>query len=291
MKALSFALALLTLVSTTTAFAATLDIAKIEAVTGMKGEWNQTEAVYKLSLPRSDLHVDAAGVKMNPMMGLTAWAAFTRAAEHAVVMGDIVLTEGQVNSVMSAALDAGLQVTALHNHFFSESPKIMFMHIGGMGDEETLAKGVRAVFSQLKGTAAVSFPRVNIDPAQSKLDTKKIDAAIGHSGTLKDGVYKITIGRKTTMSGHEMGSAMGVNTWAAFAGSDEMAVVDGDFAMLESELQNVLKALRHSGINVVAIHNHMTLETPRIIFLHFWGTGEAAKLATGVKSALDTQKP
>lgn len=267
-----------------------LDVAKIERITGMKGDLNEKEGVYKLSYPRKDLKVTTAGVRTTPAMGLTAWAAFTRPGDHTMVMGDIVMTEGQVNYVMSVALNAGLEVTALHNHFFGDSPKIMFMHIGGMGDEEKLATAVRDVFNALKESTKMTFPKVNLDPAKTSLDPKKIEEVLARSGALKEGVYKLTIGRTTKMDGHEMGNAMGVNTWAAFVGSDQQAVVDGDFAMLEDELQGVLKALRKANINIVAIHNHMTKENPRIIFLHFWGIGKTVELAKGLKSALDTQK-
>ncbi len=266
-----------------------LDVGKIEKITGMKGDLNEKEGVYKLSLPRKDLSITTAGVKMTPPMGLTAWAAFIKPADHVMVMGDIVMTEGQVNHVMSAALENGLEVTALHNHFFGDSPKIMFMHVGGMGDEGALAKGVSAVFSALKESTKMTFPQISLDPAKTTLDPKPIEKVLGYSGTLKDGVYKVTIGRKTEMNGHEMGNAMGVNTWAAFVGSDKQAIVDGDFAMLESEIQNVLKALRKAKINVVAIHNHMTMENPRIIFLHFWGIGPTEELAAGLKAALNQQ--
>jgi hypothetical protein len=282
--------------STYSASAATsksqLDVARIEEITGMKGTLNEKENVYKISYPRSDLNVVAAGVHLNPAMGLTAWSAFTSVGKHVAVMGDIVMTEDQVNDVMSAALDNGLEVTALHNHFFSDVPKIMFMHIGGMGELSKIATGVKSVFETLKSTAGGKgkFPMVSIDPTKTDLNPKLIDEIIKSPGELKSGVYKVTIGRKTKMSGHEMGNAMGVNTWAAFAGSDAQAVVDGDFAMLENELQNVLKALRKAGINIVAIHNHMTQENPRIIFLHFWGVGKTTDLATGIKAALDTQK-
>lgn len=267
-----------------------LDVVQIEKVTGMKGDQNEKEGVYKLSYPRKDLKATIAGVKANPQMGLTAWAAFTKPKDHVMVMGDIVMTEGQVNDVMSAALDSGLEVTALHNHFFGDAPKIMFMHIGGMGTEEVLSRGVKRVFDTLKKTADQKFQIVTLDPAKTNLDAKKIDAILNYPSALKDGVYKVTIGRTTKMMGESIGNAMGVNTWAAFVGSDKEAVVDGDFAMLEGEVQNVLKALRHAGINIVAIHNHMTNEEPRIIFLHFWGVGPTEKLAQGLKSALDTQK-
>ena len=261
------------------------DTAKIEQLTGAKGSLNAKEGVFKVSFPRTDLQVTAAGVTLTPPMGLTAWAAFTKVGSHTAVMGDMVLTEDQVNPAMSAALDNGLTVTALHNHFFWEQPRIMFMHIGGMGEEEKLAAAVGKVFAAMKQPGPV--PEARIDPKSSTLDPAKIETALGRKGELSNGVYKVVVGRETKMAGHAMGNAMGVNTWAAFAGSDEKAVVDGDFAMLESELQNVLKALRHAGINVVAIHQHMTGENPRVMFLHYWGVGPAADLARGLAAALD----
>jgi hypothetical protein len=269
-----------------------LDTAKIEELTGAKGTLDAKEGVFKVSLPRNDISVTAGGAHMTPPLGLTAWAAFTRAGAHVAVMGDIVLLEDQVNPVMSAALDSGLEVTALHNHFFWDSPKVMFMHVGGMGAQDTLATGVGKVFAKLKETAGGKgeVARTDIDPAKTSLDPKKIEAVLGYKGDLASGVYKVTIGRTTKMAGHTMGKAMGVNTWAAFAGSDDKALVDGDFAMLESEVQGVLKALRAGGISIVAIHNHMTNETPRIIFLHYWGLGSTDSLARALKSALAATK-
>ena len=154
------------------------------------------------------------------------------------------------------------------------------------------APGRAQVFAKIKETGGGKgeVPRADIDPAKSTLDPKKIDAALGASGELKNGVYKVTIGRETKMHGQTMGNMMGVNTWAAFAGSDDKAVVDGDFAMLESELQGVLKALRGASINIVAIHQHMASEQPRVLFLHFWGVGRTVDLAKGIKAALDTQR-
>jgi hypothetical protein len=248
--------------------------------------------VFKVSVPRSDLAIKVAGVKLSPPMGLTSWAAFKKVGKQTVVMGDTVMLEDQVNPVMTTALDNGLEVTALHNHFFWDSPKVMFMHIGGMGDEAQLAAAVGKVFAKIKSTSAGQgeIPTADIDPAKTTLDPKKIDAVLGSSGDLKDGVYKVTIGREAKMHGEAMGNAMGVNTWAAFAGSDEKAVVDGDFAMLESELQAVLKALRGAHINIVAIHQHMAGEQPRILFLHFWGIGATQDLARGIRTALDQTK-
>jgi hypothetical protein len=272
-----------------------LDQAKIEELTGAKGKLDEKAGVFKVSMPRSDLKVIAGGVHIAPPMGLSCWAAFTREGAHTAVMGDIVLTEDQVNPVMSAALDNGLEVTALHNHFFWDTPKVMFMHIGGMGDAQKLASGVGAVFSAIKATEGGKgeVPKADIDPAKSTLDPKKLDevfAGHGAPGDYKDGVYKVVVGRSTKMGGHKMGKAMGVNTWAALAGSDDKAVIDGDFAMLESELQPVLKSLRGGGINVVAIHQHMVGEQPRILFLHYWGIGKPTDLAGAVVRALKLTK-
>jgi hypothetical protein len=270
-----------------------LDTAVIERLTGVKGELSEKEGVFKVSVPRSDLDVTAAGVKMTPPLGLTSWAAFQKAGDHVMVMGDMVLLEDQVNPVMSVALDNGLAVTALHNHFFWDAPKVMFMHIGGMGDEATLAGAVGKVFGMIKDTSGGKgeVPRVELSPAQTSLDPKAIEDVLGVKGQMATGVYKVTIGRTTKMDGHEVGNTMGVNTWAAFAGSDEKAVVDGDFVMFEPEVQPVLKALRGAGINIVAIHNHMIGESPRTVFLHYWGVGPTRVLATGLKAALDTQRP
>jgi hypothetical protein len=165
----------------------------------------------------------------------------------------------------------------------------MFMHIGGIADEAVLASAVGKVFARMSETAGGKgeAPRADIDPARTSLDPAKIEAVLGAKGTLAAGVYRVVIGRTTRMHGHEMAAAMGVNTWAAFAGSDEQAVVDGDFAMLESELQGVLKALRRARISVVAIHQHMAGEEPRILFLHYWGLGGPGDLAKGLRAALD----
>jgi hypothetical protein len=272
---------------------ATLDTAAIEQLTGAKGAYNPTEKVFKVSVPRSDLKLTIAGVKMVPALGLTSWAAFTPAADGVMVMGDTVVLESQVGPVMTTALENGLEVTALHHHFFYDSPKVMFMHIGGHGDQDKLARAVGAVFSKIRQTSNEMAARgtVNIDPAQTSLNPKKIEAIVGSKGDLKDGVFKLTFGRTSHMHGQEVGNAMGVNTWAAFAGSDTQAVVDGDFVVLESELQAVLLALRHADIEVVAIHNHMTHEEPRMVFLHYWGIGPTEKLADGLKAALRQTRP
>ena len=270
------------------AAAAEPDPAVIATITGLTPDVKN--GIAKISVPRADLGMVIDGAAMQPFQGLTSWAAFQGAGDQTMVMGDIVLTETQVNPAMSAALDNGLEVTALHNHFFFDRPHVFFMHIGGMGTTGQLATGVRKVIEAANAAQrGDGFGGVKI-PAQNTIDPKPLEAILQASAQAKDGLAKFSFGRKTSMHGTEVGEAMGVNTWAAFGGSDSAAAVDGDFAMLEDELQDVLKALRHADINVVAIHNHMAHEQPRIMFLHFWATGPAEDLARGIKAALDTQK-
>jgi hypothetical protein len=267
----------------------------VAADTGGKPE--SSDGVVKVSFPRTDVPVEVDGWNnVPPFMGLTSWAAFTPGEKQgieAMVMGDLVVFEDEVNPVMSALLEHGVEVTALHNHFFFDKPHVFFMHIGGEGTVGALAKGVRAALDAQKAIRAKSAqPQTTFNapplPTPSHIDAAKLDAAFGIKGTAKDGMYKATFGRKATAAcGCTVGKTMGVNTWAAFGGSDESAAVDGDFAVAESELQPVLKALRAGGINIVAIHHHMTGEQPRILFLHYWGRGPAAQLAKTVKTAVD----
>jgi hypothetical protein len=281
--------ALLLLTATPAAAVGRPDAGSIERLTGAKGTWNEKEGVFKVSVPRLDLAVSAHGVRITPALGLTSWAAFSGSGASSMVMGDMVLTEDQVSPVMSIALDAGLEVAALHNHFLGETPRVMFLHVVGAGDERQLAAAIGKVFAKMRERRSGKVPWSGspIDPTRTSLDPLKLERVLGQKGELKDGVYKLVVGRTTRVHGEEAGGTMGVNTWAAFAGSDSRAVVDGDFATLESELQGVLKALRAAGIDVVAIHNHMTGEQPRIVFLHYWGVGGAEDLAKGVRTALD----
>lgn len=269
---------------------AALDTARLEALTGARGKLDRAEGVFKVSVPRTDLQVAVGGVKLTPPSGLTSWAAFEPTPAGVMVMGDLVLTEDQVGPVMSAALESGLEVTALHNHFLGESPRVMFMHIGGDGPLDRLAGAVGKVFARLK-SAGPPIAAAEVDPARSQLEPGKLSAILGRHGDYAGGVYKVTIGRTARMHGHVVGGTMGVNTWAAFSGSMEQALVDGDFAVLEPELQPVLRTLTHANLQVVAIHQHMTGETPRMMFLHYWGVGRAEDLARGVRAALDQTHP
>jgi Domain of Unknown Function (DUF1259) len=274
---------------------AALDTATIEAISGLKGVSNQTEGTFKVSKPRDDVSVTVEQTQMAPFMGLTSWAAFMPSGkDSAMVMGDLVLFEDEVNPVMSAALNAGLQVTALHNHFFFDKPKVYFMHIGGEGSVPKLAQGVRAIFDtekQIRTKAPAPADSFGLGELSAKnaIDGSGISQVFGQKGDAKDGMYKVTIGRAVHMAGMQMGNTMGINTWAAFAGTSDEALVVGDFAVLENELQTVLKTLRGANINIVAIHQHMTGEDPRLIFLHYYGRGKALDLAQGVKAAINTQ--
>ena len=269
--------------------AADLNTARIDELTGLKGKLNEKEGVYKVTFPRSDVKVIVDGWTMPPFMGLGTWAAFTK-GEHseAMVMGDTVLFEDEVNAAMSVALDNGLNVTALHNHFFFDHPKIYFMHIEGEGTVEKLAGAVRKVYDAAKQIRAAnpnpkdSFGAARL-PEKSSITAVPLNEIFDMQGEAKDGMVKFTIGRPAKMHGVSIGKDMGVNTWAAFAGSDDNAVVDGDFAVTEDELQPVLKSLLKDKINIVAIHQHMTHEEPRIMFFHYWGRGSAKDLAQAVK--------
>lgn len=271
--------------------AAALDTTKIEQLTGAKGKLDNAENVFRVAVPRSDLSVTVAGVKMTPATGFTSWASFTPAGDKTMVMGDMVLAEDQINPVMTTALENGIEVTALHNHFLWDSPKVMFMHIGGTGDAYTLATGIGKIFAKIQETSG-SKPKAkpkSLDAAKTSLDPKLLEQILGIPLEKAGEVYKVTIGRTTQMDGHTVGKTMGVNTWAVFAGGDDKAIIEGDFAVLEVELQGVLKSLRASGIAITTIHNHMVGESPKIVFLHYWGEGRASDLAKAFKAALDTQ--
>ncbi|MCI0747587.1 MAG: DUF1259 domain-containing protein [Verrucomicrobia subdivision 3 bacterium] len=274
-----------------------LDTNRIEQLTGLKGTWTAAEGVFKITAPRTDIPVAVDGWKMPPFMGLTTWAGFVEGKKaEALLAGDLVLFEDEVNPVMSALFEHGVSVTALHNHFFFDDPKVYFMHIGGEGTVEKLASGVKAALAtqrQIRGDKpqpARVFGKP-FAPGQNSITGVRIEEILGTKGQANNGMFKVVIGRSAKMPcGCEMTKEMGVNTWAAFAGTDDNAIVDGDFAVLENELQPVLKRLRAEDINIVAIHHHMTHEEPRILFLHYWGKGNSEWLARSLKKTLDAQK-
>jgi len=277
------------------AAATSLPTDRIESATGLKGAL--TGDVFRVTSPRNDVPVLVDGWKVPPFMGLTSWAAFEPAKmAGTMVMGDFVLFPDEVSAAMKAALTHGLEVTALHNHFFFDDPHVYFMHIGGEGDAATLAGGVRALLDAVKAVRATSpQPQKTFGlgdlPAENRITAAEVERILGAKVQTNSGMVKATIGRTVAMGmdGTAADADMGVNTWAAFAGTDDNAVVDGDFAATAAEMQAVLKSLTSSGINVVAIHTHMADETPHLFFMHYWGRGKAADLATSLKKALAIQ--
>jgi len=269
------------------------DYQEVLKVLGRNGDYKDN--VLKVNLPRNDLNVSIAGVATPIPFGFGGWIAMTKGTGgQDVMMGDFVLLQEEINPVMSALLDHGLDATALHNHFFWEEPRIFYMHIHGHGKALDLAHQVKPALDLIGHVAAAAEPPKSTpvgDPAsQGSLDTAKIAAIVGHAGEQAGQVYKITLGRddlSVKERGARINARMGLNTWAAFVGTNEDAQVAGDVAMLESEVTPVLKVLRGNGLDVVAIHHHMTTAHPMVIFLHYWGKGPAEKLATGFRAALD----
>jgi hypothetical protein len=257
---------------------------------GKQGDYKAN--VLKVNIPRNDVSVTVANVKTPTPFGFGGWVAMTKGTGGMdIMMGDLVLTQDEVNPVMSALLDNGIDVTAVHNHFFWEEPRIFYMHVHGHGTPADLARKVKPALDLIgKGasrpTATPAAPTAAPPPT---MDTAKLAQIVGTPGEQAGAVYKITVGRddlKLTEMGAPINARMGLNTWAAFVGTNENAAVAGDVAMLANEVQPVLKALRKNGIDVVAIHHHMTGTQPTIYFLHYWGTGPADKLATSFKAAL-----
>jgi hypothetical protein len=261
---------------------------------GKQGDFKDN--VLKVNIPRNDVKVTVAGVPTPTPFGFGGWVAMTKGdGGHQVLMGDLVLLQDEVNPVMSALLENGLDVTALHNHFFWDEPRMFYMHVHGHGTPAELAQKLEPALALIgkstsSSTAAAAAAATPAAAPQNPLNTARLVEIVGTQGEQNGAVYKFTLGRsdlKVVEMGAAINARMGLNTWAAFTGTDGQAAVAGDVAMLESEVTPVLKALRRGGLDVVAIHHHMTADRPMIIFLHYWGTGPAEKLATGFKAAVN----
>lgn len=269
-----------------------IEASVIERAAGAKAS-TEVDGVVRITWARTDVTVNVDGQTLPPSAGLTSWAAFQTIVGGALLAGDTVVFEDEVDAAMDAAFASGLSVTALHNHFFYDEPRAFFMHIEGHGSADRLASAVRAVWDAVK-TVRAGRPH----PAQwfgghiaeeGSIDSNRLASILGHRVPIAGGVAKMTIAREGTMHGIRVGGSMGLTTWVAFVGSDLLASVDGDFVMTQAEVQPVLRALRRSGIHIVALHNHMMGEQPALFFTHFWGRGSAAELARGLRAALDAQ--
>lgn len=265
-----------------------LDITAIERVTGLKGTAYKGE--YKITIPQNDLTIMVDSFRIIPPMGLGTWTAFTPSKEGVMVMGDIVVTETDLKPVQQEVIRQGLTITAIHNHFVRNHPNVMYMHIGGSGPTEVMAGKVKAVLERVKTSRGHNPSEATVPAVTNTLDTTMVNQILGHRGEMSKGVYKHTIGRpdvRLTEHGVPVTAFLGFNTWAAWQGTPQRAAVAGDFAMLAAEVEGVIKALIENNIEVVAVHNHMVHEQPRIFFLHYWGVGPADQLARGLRAALD----
>jgi hypothetical protein len=269
-----------------------LDAEKIGSIAGVKAT-TAPDGVVRIAWARNDVPVMVDGMPLKPFAGLGTWAAFASAPHGAMVMGDTVVFQDEVTPAMDAAFAAGLEVTGLHNHFFFDEPKVYFMHIGGRGEPEKLAASVKSVWNAIKAVRKQRPQPGNQFggnlPKDGKINATVVEKMIGHQSESQSNVLKVTIGREGAMHGVKIAGSMGLTTWAAFSGSDELAAVDGDFIMTAEEVQPVLRALRKANIHIVALHNHMVGEQPAFYFTHFWGKGTVADLSSGIKSALDAQ--
>jgi len=265
-----------------------LDTTGIEKITGVKGKSNNGE--YKITIPQNDLNVEVDGFRIIPPMGLGTWVAFTPSKEGAMIMGDIILTETDLKPVQQEVIRQGLTITAIHNHFVRNHPNVVYMHVGGSGNTTAMAQKAKAVLDKVAESRGHNPAAASVPDVTYSIDSKKLDDILGYRGEMSKGVYKYTIGRPDVVlkeHGVIISTFFGFNTWAAFQGTPDHAAVAGDFTMLEDEVAPVIKALVENGIEVVAVHNHMVHEQPRIFFLHYWGVGSAEELAKGLRHALD----
>lgn len=285
MNAMVAAAASLMLLSSLPAAAET-DWSKVDAVLGKKPA--VTGQVHRYGLPRSDLHVTLDGVIIKPGLALGGWAAFMPMGKDTMLMGDLVLTESEINPVMTKLLAEGLEVTAIHNHLLRATPPTFYMHVSGLGDPVKLAGSLRAALGLTK-TPFKPSPAASAAPPID-LDTAAIDAAIGFKGKNTGGIYQFGVPRSDKISqggmaiSGAMGSAIAINFQPTGKGK---AAITGDFVALAAEVNPLIKALRDNGVEVTAIHNHMLDDEPRAFFIHFWANDDAVKLAKGLRAGLD----
>jgi hypothetical protein len=262
------------------------DWTQVEQALGRKGTSNPGD-VRKFSFPRTDLQIVVAGVTLKPALALGSWVAFERISDHAMVMGDLVLLEGEVAPVMGSLQQNGIEQTALHNHLLGESPRVMYMHFHAIGNAARIARALRTA---LEFTNTPLGAPISVSPTPFDLDTAAVAKAMGVHGKVNGGVYQLSVPRREKIleDKHEIPSAMGVATSINFQPTGAgKAAISGDFVLLGRELNPLLWTLSENGIRVTAIHSHMINEQPRLFFVHFWAIGDAAQLAHGLRAALD----
>lgn len=270
------------------------EISAIETALGKKGAYKEAEFTHLTSLPRNDLKMKIKGEPVPIPFGFGGWVAFKKTTDgkSTMVMSDTVLLQEEVNPLISAAHANGLEIAAIHNHFFYEDPRIFYMHIHGMGSVEELAKKYAATIRDSKLFPA-NQPAVAAPPTitgKENFDIPALDTIVKYTGVVNGPTYKYTIGRsdlKIIAMGVEMTAAIGLNSWASFAGKQDDAHIAGDIAMLQHEVNDVIRILRKNNLEIVAVHNHMLDDEPHMIFLHYYGRGQAARLAQGFRAALD----
>ncbi len=259
----------------------------VEEALGRKGSAHPGD-VFKFSMPRSDLKVTVAGTPIKAGLALGSWAAFKKVGNGAMVMGDLVLTESEVEPVMTKLQQGGIEITAVHNHLLHETPRVMYMHIAGQGDAAKLASALKAALALTK--TPVSAPAPAVQPQDLGIDTAQIDQALGHKGKNNGGIYQVSVPRAEAITDMEtqvppaMGTATSLNFQPTGGGK---AAITGDFVLIAGEVNPVIEALRGNGIQVTAVHSHMLTENPRLFFMHFWANEDAVKLARGLRAALD----
>lgn len=266
---------------------AATDWKPVEQALGKAGSL-QPGDVYKVSLPRNDLTVSVGGIQVKAPLALGSWVAFKKAGDMTMVMGDLVLTEDEVTPVLTKLQEGGVEQTALHNHVLHESPRVMYMHISAMGDGVKIAKAIHdaLALSKTPFTAAAAATQSQ----DLGIDTKQLDQILGQSGKVNGGVYQFSVARAEKIMDNDievppsMGVAHAINFQPTGGGK---AAITGDFVLIASEVNPVIRALRDNGIQVTAIHSHMLVESPRLFFMHFWANDDALKLARGIRSALD----
>lgn len=259
----------------------------VEDALGRKGS-AQPGDVYKFGMPRNDMKVSVAGTSVKAGLALGSWLAFKKDGTETMVMGDLVLSESEVEPVMQSLQQNGLEITALHNHLLNESPRVMYMHVAGQGDATKLATALKEALALTK--TPTTSPSASQQPNALGFDTAQVDQALGRKGKDNNGIYQFAVPRaeKITDMGMEVPPAMGTATSINFQPtSTGKAAITGDFVLLGKEVNPVMKALRDNGIMVTAVHSHMLTEEPRLFFMHFWANDDAVRLAKGLRAALD----